>query len=179
MVMNDKFLVIFDMNGVLISKGTRLNEFFSETPIKTNSKTIKCCYPNKDLEILGEFYNSHSFCMGLWTTVMKRNAEPIYTILCDIIGSQFDCFLTQEQCSIGEMTGSIKTVNCIKDLRKPSELLNIPVKNCLLIDDCEGKRYENQNFLLFDSNERDLIRVIKYIDQFLVCTDADCIAKRI
>lgn len=179
MNLKKNFLVIFDMNGVLMSKNVRLNEFFSEVPIPTQSRTVQCLYPSIDLDLLAKFYSSHSFYIGLWTTVMEKNAKSPYKILCNLMGIDFDCFLTQENCSVGEMVGSIKTIYCIKDLRKPSLELDVELKNCVLIDDNEGKRCENQNFLLFDSSKRDIVRCIKEIDEFIGCTDENCLAKHL
>lgn len=174
-----KFLIIFDMNGVLLSKGSPLNEYFSPNPIATSSNTIPIIHPSIDLEILGEFYSTHSFYMGIWTTAKMRNASSPFRILCDLMGVELDCFLTQENCSVGEMTGSIKTIYCIKDLRKPCELLNVKLENCMLFDDSEGKRCGNQNLKLFASDRRSILEAIKTIDEFICCNDGNCIAKRL
>ena len=172
-----KFLIVFDMNGVLMSRNERLNQFFSEKPIAIESYTIHSVFPNIDLDVLSKFYLSHSFYIGLWTTCMKKNGTPVLLILEDILQFKFDFFMTQEDCSIGEMTGNIKTKRCIKDLRKPSRMLGVEVKNSLLVDDSIGKRCEDQNVFIFNSEERDIIRAIKEIDKFICCTDMNCIAK--
>ena len=177
MSVEEKFLVIFDMNGVLMSKNMQLNRNFSETPIKTQSKTVSIIHPNIDLNLLSQFYSTHKFKMGIWTTVMFKNAESPFKILSEIIGNELDCFLTQEDCSEGEMNENIKTKNCIKDLRKPAEILKIAIKNCILIDDSKGKRCEDQNFILFDPEKRDMLRVIETIDKFIGCKNKTCLAK--
>lgn len=174
---NEQFLVIFDMNGVLLTKDTQWSPYFDEKAVSTQSRTVSLFHPNIDLETLAKFYKTHSFKIGMWTTVTHRNAKSPYLHLTRILGFDFDCFFTQEDCSLGEMVGNIKTPYCVKDLRKPASFLGISTDNCLLVDDSEAKRFGTQNHFLFNSFERDMLRCIKAIDKFIGCEDCGCIAK--
>lgn len=175
-----KYIVVFDMNGVLLSKDVNNSGNFD-----SNFVRIRKCdgfsiniYLNIHLDILSLYLKTHNFKKVLWTTMMRKNCDNVIKYLEERINVTFDKTYTQENCLEGKIVGNIKTKYCIKNLEQPVLEFKTKVENCLLIDDSLHKRHNDQHIYCFEHNSNAMIDALRYIDNFIGCKNQNCIMRQ-
>lgn len=170
-----KVVVALDINGTLLKRfhkqdRTGLDMLKDQRGgVVINKHKV---YHRPHLRELGEFLARENVTYVFWSTMQHQNLKLYVESLHPFGLSGHAGLYDESHCKVGGERGRIKASKWLKDLRVLADAHNVPLENCVLVDDDELKSAAGCNFIHikeYDPNEPDteLLALISKLGAFL------------
>eukprot|EP00866_Antonospora_locustae_P000405 jgi/Antlo1/405/893 len=171
-----EIMVALDINGTLLKRIHKSKKM----EIGTGFHGGNLCkmlhnhvvYYRPYLRELGEFLSLNRIRYVFWSTMQRHNTLLYAKSLEDFGLTEYLKCYDESHCKTGITRGSIKAKKWLKDLKVLSDVHNISLDNCVLVDDNVLKSTEGCNFIQvkeYDPNmpDRELLQLIEKLKEFV------------
>ncbi|KAL0266141.1 UNVERIFIED_CONTAM: hypothetical protein PYX00_011857 [Menopon gallinae] len=144
-------IVALDINGTLLKRVHKCNKNEVNAGLHGNGLCRKVgshvVYYRPHLQELGVFLDHNRIKYVFWST-MQRHNTLLYAKSLEAFGldKYLECY-DESHCKAGSKRGNIKAKRWLKDLRMLSNVHNVALSNCVLVDDNILKSTDGCNFI--------------------------------